>query len=140
MTSKWYNGASCGLSDVLWAPHFGLPMVKHTLRSLVPGYYQCDLDIGEMFLNFLLHEFLKQYSGVDVKDVRLKDLSDEEWGQQRLDDWERWARSWMGLRDSPYRSIQWLVRLKLRAYEKDSAFEPAWLEWVSLRPTVGYES
>jgi hypothetical protein len=45
-----YNGSSCGLNDVLWAPRFGLPTVKQTLRALLPGYLQCDLDIGEQLL------------------------------------------------------------------------------------------
>ena len=40
-----YNRTVCGLNDVIWAPHFGLPYVSHTLRNLMPGYYQCDLDI-----------------------------------------------------------------------------------------------
>ena len=48
-----YNGTECGLNKSVWAPHFGLPMVQQTLHSLLPGYSQCDLDIGEMFLNFL---------------------------------------------------------------------------------------
>ena len=51
-----YNGTGSSLNDTLWAPHFGLPNVHHTARSLMPGYFQCDLDIGEIFLNFLLHE------------------------------------------------------------------------------------
>ena len=34
-----YNGTGSGLNDTLWAPHFGLPNVKHTARSLMPGYY-----------------------------------------------------------------------------------------------------
>ena len=34
-----YSGTGCGLNDVIWAPHFGLPYVSHTLRSLMPGYY-----------------------------------------------------------------------------------------------------
>ena len=50
-----YNSMSCRLNAVLWAPHFGLPIVQHTLRSLMPGYYQCDMDVGEMFLNFWLN-------------------------------------------------------------------------------------
>ena len=33
-----YNGTSCGLNDVLWAPRFGLPTVKQTLRALLAGY------------------------------------------------------------------------------------------------------
>ena len=31
------NGTGCGLNDSIWAPHFGLPTVKQTLRSLLPG-------------------------------------------------------------------------------------------------------
>jgi hypothetical protein len=44
-----YNGTSCGLSAKVWAPCFGLPTVKDTLRSLLPGYYQADLDVGNQF-------------------------------------------------------------------------------------------
>jgi hypothetical protein len=29
---------------------------------------------------------------------------------------ERWERNWMGLRDSPYQSLQWQVRLKFEVY------------------------
>ena len=41
-----YNGTGCGLNDSVWAPHFGLPTVRQTLHSLLPGYSQCNLDIG----------------------------------------------------------------------------------------------
>jgi hypothetical protein len=51
-----YNGTSCGLNDVLFAPRFGLPTVRHTLRAILPGYHQADLDVGEQFLNFCLHK------------------------------------------------------------------------------------
>ncbi len=51
-----YNGMHCGLNDVLWAPCFGLPMVKQTLHALSPGYMQCDLDVREQFPNFYLHK------------------------------------------------------------------------------------
>ena len=61
-----YNGTSCGLNDVLWAPRFGLPTVKQMLRALLPGYLQCNLDVGEQFPNYYLHKELKQYSGVDI--------------------------------------------------------------------------
>jgi hypothetical protein len=53
-----YNGTSCGLNDVLWAPCFGMPTVKQTLRALLPGYCQCDLDVGEQFLNYSPHSDL----------------------------------------------------------------------------------
>jgi hypothetical protein len=55
-------------------------------------------------------------SGVDIKLVRSADLSDAEWEQARPHGWERWSRNWMGLRDSPYRSIQHMIRLKYIAY------------------------
>ena len=69
-----------------------------------------------MFLNFFLRKKLKQMSGVDIRWVRLDDTTDAEWESQCHNNWERWCRNWMGLRDSPFRSIQWLVRLKLEAY------------------------
>jgi len=50
-----YNGTSCGLNACLHAPHYGLLLVKHTLCALMTGYYQCNLDVGEQFLNFKLH-------------------------------------------------------------------------------------
>ena len=111
-----YNGTSCGLNDTLWAPHFGLPCVRQTVRSLMPGYLQCDIDIGEMFLNFMLHDDLRALSGVDLKFARSDDVNDEEWERTRPEVYERWCRNWMGLRDSPYRSIQQLIRLKMDAY------------------------
>lgn len=111
-----YNGTSCGLNDIIWAPHFGLPTVKQTTRSLLPGYSQCDMDIGEMFLNFLLHEKLKEMAGVDIRYVRSKETSDVDWEKSRENNWERWCRNFMGLRDSPFRSIQQLIRLKIAAY------------------------
>ena len=92
---------------------------SHTLRSLMPGYYQCDLDIGEIFPNYLLHATLKRLSGVDVRHVRSGAEEDEDWEKSRKDvasNWECWTRNWMGLGDSPYRCIQWMVRLKMVAY------------------------
>ena len=111
-----YNGTSCGLIVCLHTPHYGLLSVKHTPRALMTGYYQCDLDVGEQFLNFKLHEALRQLSGVDVRNVRSRDLADGPWEAFRPENWEMWERNWMGLRDSPYRSLQWQARLKLEVY------------------------
>ena len=44
-----YNGTSCGLDISLWEPHFGLPIVQHTLHVLLPGYSKGDMDVGEIF-------------------------------------------------------------------------------------------
>ena len=43
------NVTGCGLNEVIWAPNLGLPHITHMLHSLVPGYYQCDFDIEEIF-------------------------------------------------------------------------------------------
>ena len=112
-----YNGAGCGLNEAVWAPHVGLQTARQTLRSLLPGYEQCNMDVGEMFLNFLLHKEMKQISGVEVAFVHSEDSTDAEWEAQQTKNWERWCRNWMGLRDSPYRSIQHMIRLKFVAYE-----------------------
>ncbi len=61
-----YNGTSCGLNDILYAPHFGLPTIRATLRAILPGFYQCDLDVQDQFPNYKLHRSLREYSGVDV--------------------------------------------------------------------------
>jgi hypothetical protein len=112
-----YNGTSCGLNDVLWAPRFGLPTVKQTLRALLTGYCQCDLDVGEQFLNYPLHLDLRKFSGVDVRGVRSSDQRDHDWEVKRgPGPWERWERDWIGLWDSPYCSLQWQVRLKFKVY------------------------
>ncbi|KAL7468881.1 hypothetical protein ACHAXS_009127 [Conticribra weissflogii] len=112
-----YNGTSCGLNDVLYAPHFGLPIVQHTFRSLRKGYYQADMDVGEMFLNFVLHNDLREYSGVDVTHIRHAGPGPPPpWEEGRLRIWERWCRNWMGLTDSPYRSLQMMLKAKHVAY------------------------
>jgi hypothetical protein len=70
-----YNGISCGLNAYLHAPRYGLLQMKHTLRVLREGYFQCDLDVGEQFLNYKLYIGMQQLSGVDVHEVGLRDLA-----------------------------------------------------------------
>ncbi len=101
-----YNGTSCGLNLHLHAPHYGLLSIKHTLRALREGYYQYNLDVGKQFLNYKLHESLRELSGMDVREVQSKDPSDAQWEASRGGSWERWERNWMGLCDSPYCSLQ----------------------------------
>ncbi len=56
-----YNGTSFGLNNILYALHFGLPTVKEMLRALLPGFFQCNLDVQDQFLNFKLHKLLREY-------------------------------------------------------------------------------
>jgi hypothetical protein len=111
-----YNSTSCGLNDILYAPHFSLSTVRETLWAILPGFIQCNLDVRDQFLNFKLHRNMQEYSGVDVSQVRLEAPSDAAWEESRPGQWERWERNWMGLRDSPYRSLLWQVRLKMEVY------------------------
>ena len=48
-----YNGTLSGLITVLWYPHFTLPIVRYTLRSVTRGTYTDNRDTGEIFLNFM---------------------------------------------------------------------------------------
>ena len=113
-----YNGTSSGLNDVLFAPHFGLPTLSNTSRALLGGYHQTDLDVAEMFLCFWLHPDLRPYAGVDVSLIRTPPGSreEEDWEQGRNRIWERWHRNFMGMRDSPYRCMQMMLKAKYCAY------------------------
>ena len=126
-----YNRTGCGLHDSVWARHSGLPTVHQTLRSLLPCYSQCALDIGGMFLNFLLNNSMKEMSGVDVQHVRSKKEVGVDWDEKkRPQDFERWCRNWIGLRDSPYWLIQLLIQLKIEVYGNQwDCSNPFHLHW-----------
>lgn len=112
-----YDGTKSGLNACLFAPHFSLPVMAHTLRSLQEGYFSADLDVGEMFLNWWMGEDLRAYAGVDIKHVRPVNVEDrEDWDKDRTKPWERWVRNFMGMRDSPYRSLQMMIMAKFVAY------------------------
>jgi hypothetical protein len=61
-----YDGMKSGLNEMLWAPWFSLPMIDSLLRSVEPGTWMADNDVGEMFLNFFLHESVQALCGVDL--------------------------------------------------------------------------
>jgi hypothetical protein len=64
-----YDGTKSGLNDALWAPWFPLPTIEMQLRSVGPGTFMGDIDIGGMFLNFMLHERIQLYAGVDLTTI-----------------------------------------------------------------------
>jgi hypothetical protein len=99
-----YNGTSCGLNEALWAPNFWLPMPATAARTLGYGYYMVDIDLGEMFLNFPLHEVLQRFSGVDFSqfDAELKESLPGPLHAK----WVHWTRCWMGLKPSPFMAIR----------------------------------
>lgn len=93
-----YDGSVSGLNDAIWVPTFTLPTAATHLRAVEPGTHMADLDIGEMFLNFMLHEQVRPYAGVDVTHL----VGDNNDGPR----WEAWQRCAMGLKSSPYQSCQ----------------------------------
>ena len=50
-----YDGSISGLNLSIWVPHFFLPTIRTHLRAVDESTYMADVDIGEMFLNFVLH-------------------------------------------------------------------------------------
>jgi hypothetical protein len=74
-------------------------MIQTHLRQVEEGTYMCDLDVGEMFLNFILHEEIRSLAGVD-----LTHYVEGANGSKRV--WECWHRAAMGLTSSPYQACQ----------------------------------
>jgi hypothetical protein len=98
-----YNGASCGLNEAVWAPHFWLPTPKSATRVLNYNYCGVDLDLGEMFLNFPLPMLFRRLSGIGLSPI--KDLL----GYSHISNNEfqlRWERCWMDFKPSPYYSTR----------------------------------
>jgi hypothetical protein len=104
-----YNCLSCGLNQVLWAPWFGLPTSEQMLRMVDMGYWGGDNDYGEMFLNWWLHKVLQPYCGVDLT-AHFADKLTTDRGRKVI--WEVWTRPAMGLRPSPYQTIQRCLMVK----------------------------
>jgi hypothetical protein len=96
-----YNGTKSGLNDCLWEPWFPLPTIDTMLRSVTGGTWMSDNDVGEMFLNFMLHEEVRKLCGVDFTLYFPDELTAE---HEVL--WGRWTRCAMGLRTSPYQAVQ----------------------------------
>ena len=77
-------------------------MVGSTLRKVEKGTFMADLDIGEMFLNFMLSKEVRLFCGVVAMNVRKK----EEWEKDRPGGWERWESKIMGLTYLTYDACQ----------------------------------
>jgi hypothetical protein len=60
-----YNGTSSEFKAHLWCPWFALATINTILRALEPETYMGDIDVGEMFLNFILEERCN-LAGVDL--------------------------------------------------------------------------
>jgi hypothetical protein len=74
--------------------------VDTLLRTVHPHTWMADTNIGEMFLNFVLHGTLRELAGVDVTHYR--EASENPTGVC----WGQWTRCAMGLKPSPYKKTQ----------------------------------
>jgi len=97
-----FNTMKSGLNECLWAPAFSLPSPESFTDNLEKGSWMMDMDLGEMFLNFPLHEQLWPYCGIDICPFFQEDT-----GSSTL--WVWWERCMMGLRSSPYVTIKTLL-------------------------------
>ena len=72
--------------------------------------YSGDNDLGEMFLNYMLHETIISYVGIDVSKCLLPPKENpyetQEDYQERVKIWYRWYRCMMGFFQSPYSAIK----------------------------------
>ncbi len=66
-----YHAGANGLNDCVWATSFHLPTVDALLRIVDHTSVMEDCDIGEMFLNFELHQNTQRFVGVDVPPLSL---------------------------------------------------------------------
>ncbi len=92
-----YDATKCGLNRALWSPNFYLPTIDALLRNADSNTFYGDIDLGEMFLNYALDEAIRPYAGVDVSALEPDKIRS---GVKAV--LERWERTLMGLRPSPY--------------------------------------
>jgi hypothetical protein len=91
-----------------------------------------DFDVGEMFLNFILHESTQALCGIDLT----KYFGD---GDVL---WERWARATTGLKSSPYQAVQAVLVAKeyVMGDRRDSNNAFRWDKVrLNLPGSVGYD-
>jgi len=102
-----FDATKCELNTALWTPNFFLAIIESIMMNTDAETWMGDLDLGEMFLNFWLDEQLRPYAGVDVTSLGKRELDengDEVFVHRGLIRriWERWKRTCMGLKSSPY--------------------------------------
>jgi hypothetical protein len=68
------------------------------LQAVDENTFMADVDVGEMFLNFILHNDLRALAGVDLSHY----FEEEKEGPL----WEAWQQAAMGLRSSPFQCVQ----------------------------------
>ncbi len=64
-----YDAMANKLNNCVWVPTFWLPTINLLVRALDKDSWMTDHDVGDMFLNFQLHESMKQFTGVNLSSL-----------------------------------------------------------------------
>ncbi|KAG7340358.1 hypothetical protein IV203_023901 [Nitzschia inconspicua] len=94
-----YDGTASGLNDSMWLPRFRMSTIETHLRFVEPETFMADVDVGECFLNFVLHKSICSLAGVDLS------LYFPFAGKPAVL-WECWSRALMGAKSLPYQACQ----------------------------------
>jgi hypothetical protein len=106
-----YKTTSSGLNVYLWAPWFSLPTINTIVRALEEGTFMSNLDIAEMFFNFVLEAKCQRLAGVELTHY----IEKREGAGGRTRHLALWARCLMGATLSPYQTGQgkaWVMRTR----------------------------
>jgi hypothetical protein len=60
-----YDATKSGFNESVWAPTFFMPSMDSHVWLMDADSWMLDKDAGEFFLNFVLHEDLRPYAGID---------------------------------------------------------------------------
>jgi hypothetical protein len=97
-----YDATANRLNEGVWVPTFWLPTIDSLVRALDKDSWMTDRDVGDMFLNFQLHESVVPYTRVNLSLLY-------ETGEEDGPRWAVWDRNLMGFAASPYNSIKMLL-------------------------------
>eukprot|EP00804_Cyclotella_cryptica_P012519 CCRYP_017724-RA/>CCRYP_017724-RA protein AED:0.34 eAED:0.23 QI:0/0/0/1/1/1/3/0/930 len=121
-----YDGTASGLNDAVWSPSFWLPTFDSLVRALDASSWMTDRDIGDMFLNFQLHESAWQDAGVDIKPI----MTEQEVSQGKHR-WYHLVCNAMAFSPSPYNSIRMaLIAEEVIRGDKEDSMNP--FQWNSV--------
>jgi hypothetical protein len=95
-----FDGSKFGLNTALWAPPFALPTVDSLLPTLDIGTWHGDIDVREMFYNYLLDPEIQPFCSLHANPYF------QETSNQQPLAWVHWQHCVMGLKSSPHGCIK----------------------------------
>ena len=92
-----YDASNSGLNDSVFDPQLSMYTIDSHLRSVKAETFMTEIDVGEMFLNFMFEPEAQLYAEVDLNQVFSKEGLIK---VRRLNDY--WTRMLMVLSPSTY--------------------------------------